>query len=98
MEGKVKQVKRSEWYVGNQADLHSHDWHDIRMTCLYAETYEGDRVIIDEKDVLNCFSRQRFSDSLISDLNTQLSNKKIKYDKNEEGDFCLKGSISDYII
>lgn len=97
MEGKVKQVKRSEWYVGNQAYQHSHDWHNIRMTCLYAETYEGDKVIIDEKDVLNCFSRQRFSDSLISDLNTQLSNKKIKYDKNEEGDFCLTGSIGDYI-
>ena len=98
MKGKVKQIKRSEWYVGNMAYQNSHDLHDIRMTCLYAEMYEGHQVLIDEKDVLNYFGRQRFSDSLISDLNTQLHNKVIEFEKNKEGDNCLKGSIGDYII
>lgn len=68
------------------------------MTCLYAETYEGHQVLIDEKDVLNYFGRQRFSDSLISNLNTLLYRKVIEFEKNEEGDNCLKGSIGDYII
>lgn len=98
MKGKVKQIKRSVEYFGNMAYQHSHDLHDIRMTCLYAETYEGRKVLIDEKDVLNHFGRQRFSDSLISDLNTQLHNKVIEFEINEEGDNCLKGSIGDYII
>ena len=98
MKGKIKQIKSSEWYVGNQAYQHSHDLHDIRLTCLYAETYERRQVLIDNKDVLNYFGRQRFSDSLIFDLNTQLQNKVIEFEKNEEGDNCLKGSIGDYII
>ena len=98
MKGKIKQIKRSEWYVGNQAYQHSHDLHDNRLTCLYAETYEGHQVLIDEKEVLNQFGRQRFSDSLISDLNTQLHNKIIEFKKNGEGDNCLIGSIGDYII
>lgn len=97
MKGKVKQIKRSEWYVGNTAYQHSHDLHNIRMTCLYAETYEGHNVLIDEKDVLNYFGRQRFSDSLISDLNTLLHNNVIEFEKNEEGDNCLIGSISDHL-
>jgi len=98
MKGKVKQIKRSEWYVGNSAYQHSHDLHDNRLTCLYAETYEGHQVLFDEKDVLNYFGRQRFSDSLISNLNTLLYRKVIEFEKNEEGDNCLKGSIGDYII
>lgn len=98
MKGKIRQIKRSEWYVGNQAYQYNHDLHDIRLTCLYAETYERCQVLIDEKDVLNHFGRQRFSDSLISDLNTQLHNKVIEFEKNKEGDNCLKGSIGDYII
>lgn len=98
MGAKIKCIKRSELYVGNSAYQHSHDLHDIRMTCLYAETYEGYQVLIDEKDVLNYFGRQRFSDSLIFDLNTQLHNKVIEFEKNKEGDNCLKGSIGDYIF
>lgn len=98
MRGKTKCIKRSELYVGNQAYQHSHDLHDIRMTCLYAETYEGYLVLIDEKDVLSYYGRQRFSDSLISDLNSQLHNKVIEFDKNEEGDNYLTGNIGDYII
>lgn len=98
MGAKIKFIKRSELYVGNSAYQHSHDLHDIRMTCLYAETYEGYQVLIDEKDVLNYFGRQRFSDSLIFDLNTQLHNKVIEFEKNKEGDNCLKGSIGDYIF
>ena len=82
MKGKIKQIKRSEWYVGNQAYQHSHDLHDIRMTCLYAETYEGHQVLIDEKDVLNYFGRQRFSDNLLAGLNSLLRNKLIDYQKN----------------
>lgn len=97
MKGKVKQIKRSEWYVGNQAYQHSHDLHDIRMTCLYAETYEGHQVLIDEKDVLNYFGRQRFSDNLLADLNSLLRNKLIDYQKNRDGDYCLSGNISNYI-
>ena len=73
---------------------HSHDLHDIRMTCLYAETYEGHQVFIDEKDVLNHFGRQRFSENLIAELNTQFRGKWIEYEKNSDGDFCLKGNIS----
>ena len=98
MRGKVKHIKRSEWHVGNQAYQHSHDLHDIRITCLYVETYEGHQVLIDEKDVLNHFGRQKFSDSLISDLNNLLHNKIIEFENNEEGDSCLKGSIGDFII
>lgn len=98
MKGKVKHIKRSEWYVGNKTYQHSHVLHDIRMTCLYAETYEGHQVLIDEKDVLNHFGRQRFSDSLISDLNNLLHNEIIEFKKNEEGDNFLKGSIGDYIF
>ena len=98
MKCKVKQIKRSVWYVGNSAYQHSHDLHDNRLTCLFAETYEGHKVLIDEKDVLNYFGRQRFSDSLISNLNTLLYRKVIEFEKNEEGDNCLKGSIGDYII
>ena len=96
MKGKVKQIKRSEWYVGNQAYQHSHDLHDIRMTCLYAETYEGYQVLIDEADVLRHFGRQRFSDNLIDELNAQFHGKRIEYEKNADGDFCLKGSIRNY--
>lgn len=70
MKGKVIQIKRSEWYVGNQAYQYSHDLHDIRMTCLFAETYEGYKILIDEKDVLQYFDRQKFSDKLIEELNT----------------------------
>ena len=69
-----------------------------RLTCLYAETYEGHQVLIDEKDVLNYFSRQRFSDNLISDFNTLLHNKVIEFEKNEEGDNFLIGCIGDYLI
>jgi len=98
MRGKIKCIKRPVEYVGNMAYQHSHDLHDIRMTCLYAETYEGHQILIDEKDVLNHFGRQRFSDSLIFDLNSQLHNKVIEFEKNEEGDNCLKGSIGNYIL
>lgn len=96
MKGKVKQIKRSEWYIGNQAYQHSHDLHDIRMTCLYAETYEGHQVLIEEADVLRYFGRQRFSDNLIGELNVQFRGKRIEYEKNADGDFCLKGSIRNY--
>ena len=96
MRGKTKCVKRSEWYVGNQAYQHSHDLHNIRMTCLYAETYEGHQVLIDEADVLRHFGRQRFSENLIAELNTQIRGKWIEYEKNADGDFYLKGSISNY--
>ena len=93
MKGKVKQIKRSEWYVGNQAYQHSHDFHNIRLTCLYAETYEGHQVLIDEADVLRHYERQRFSENLIAELNAQFRGKRIEYEKNADGDFCLKGSI-----
>jgi len=96
MKGKVKQIKRSEWYIGNQAYQHSHDLHDIRMTCLYAETYEGHQVLIEKADVLRYFGRQRFSDNLIGELNVQFRGKRIEYEKNADGDFCLKGSIRNY--
>ena len=96
MRGKVKQIKRSEWYVGNLAYQHSHDLHDIRMTCLYAETYEGHQVLIEEADVLRHFRRQRFSENLIAELNTHFLGKWIEYEKNSDGDFSLKGSISNY--
>ena len=97
MKGKVKQIKRSVEYVGNSAYQHSHDLHDIRMTCLYAETYEGHQVLIDEKNVLYYFGRQRFSDNLLADLNSILCNKLIDYQKNIDGDYCLSGYISNYI-
>ena len=97
MKGKIKQIKRSEWYVGNQAYQHSHDLHDIRMTCLYAETYEGDQVIIDEADVLRHYGRQRFSENLIAELNSALHNTFVQYEKNKEGDYCLMGGIDKYL-
>lgn len=98
MKGKVKQIKRSEWYVGNLAYQHSHDLHDIRMTCLFAESYDGYKVLLDEKDVLHYFDRQKFSDKLIEELNTLLHNKVVEFQKNGDGDYCLTGSISDYIV
>lgn len=97
MKGKVKLIKRSEWYVGNQAYQHNHDLHDIRMTCLYAETYEGHQVLINEADVLRHFGRQRFSDNLVAELNTALHNKWVQYEKNEEGDYCLYGGLNNYL-
>ena len=97
MRGKIKCIKRPVEYVGNMAYQHSHDLHDIRMTCLYAETYEGHQVLIDEKDVLNHFGRQRFSENLIAELNSVLRNKLVQYEKNEEGDYCLLGGIDDYL-
>ena len=51
MKGRVKIIKRSEWYVGNHAYQHSHDIHDNRLTCFYAETWEGHQILIDESDV-----------------------------------------------
>ena len=97
MNGKIKCVRRSEWYVGNQAYQHSHDIHNIRLTCLYAETWEGHQILIDESDVLRYFGRQRFSDNLIAELNSALHNKLVQYEKNEEGDYCLLGGIDDYL-
>ncbi len=97
MEGKVKQIKRSECYVGNQAYQHSHDLNDIRMTCLYAETYEGHQVLIDEADVLHHYGRRRFSENLVAELNSALHNKLVQYEKNKEGDYCLMGGIDKYL-
>ena len=96
MRGKVKNIKRSEWYVENLAYQHSHDLHDNRLTCLYAETYDGHQVLIDEADVLRYFERQRFSENLIAELNTHFRGKLIEYEKNADGDFYLKGSIINY--
>ncbi len=97
MKGKVKQIKRSEWFVGSQSIQHSHDWHNIRQTCLYAITYDGQNVIINESDVLRHFGRQKFSDNLVTQLDSLFHNKTIEYEKNEDGDYQLKGSISLYI-
>ena len=97
MKGKVKQVKRSEWYVGNSAYQHSHDLHNIRMTCLFAELYDGGQVVIDEAEVLRYYKRQRFSENLIAELNFVLRNQLIEYEKNNEGDFCLSGGVKKYI-
>lgn len=97
MKGKVKVIKRSEWYVGSQADLHSHENHNTRITSLYAETYNGHKVLINESDVLSYYGRQRFSDNLLSDLNVALQNKLISYESNEDGDYILTGSISIYL-
>ena len=97
MKGNVKQIKRSEWYVGNQAYQHSHDFHDIRKTCLYAETYEGYKVIIPESEVLTYYGRKRFSDNLIEELNKALHNKHIGFEANEDGDYILSMSLSSYL-
>ncbi len=97
MKGKVKQINRSEWFVGSQSIQHSHDWHNVRQTCLYAVTYEGKNVIINESDVLSYFGRQKFSENLVAELNSLLRNKLIEFERNAEGDFCLKGSISRYL-
>lgn len=97
MKGKIKIIKRSEWYVGNQAYQHSHDFHDIRMTCLYAETYEGYKVIIPESDVLNYYGRKRFSDNLIVELNNTLNNKYIEFEANVDGDYIMSRSLSCYL-
>ena len=97
MRGKVKNIKRSEWYVGNLAYQHSHDFHDIRMTCLYAETYEGYKVIILESEVLTYYGRTRFSDKLIDELNNALHNRYIDFEANEEGEYILSKSLSSYL-
>lgn len=97
MKDKVKQIMRSEWYVGNQAYQHSHDVHDIRMTCLYAETYEGYKVIIPESEVLTYYGRTRFSEKLIDELNNALHNRYIEFEANEDGDYILSKSLSSYL-
>lgn len=97
MKGKVKQIKRSEWYVGSPFIQHSHDYHDVRHTCLYAETYDGKTIVINEADVLAFFGRQRFSDNLVEELNGLFHNKWVECETNEDGDLCLKGKISDYL-
>ncbi len=97
MKRKVKHIKRSEWYVGIQAYQHSHDFHNIRLTCLYAETYEGHQVLIDGADAHCHYGRQRFSENLIAELNSALHNKWVEYEKNKEGDYCLMGGIDNYL-
>lgn len=97
MKSKIKQVKRNIWYVGSPFIQHSHDYHDVRHTCMYAETYDGKMIVINEADVLTFFSRQRFSDNLVEELNGLFHNKWVECEENEDGDLCLKGKISDYI-
>ena len=97
MRGKVKYVKREEWFKENSSDHWSSDVHAVRYTNTYAVLFNGDKVCIDEEDIRYYYGYSRITKSLISRLNDDLKYKRIEYDQDWDGDYSLDGSLSDYI-
>ena len=97
MRGKVKEVKRSEWHVATQQNWPLHDVHATRATNTYAVLYDGKNVSIDEDDIRRFYGCQRITEACIAKLSNDLHNKEIEYTTDGDGDYCLVGSISQYI-
>lgn len=97
MRGKVKNVRRSQWYSENSADHWSSNSHAVRHTNTYAELYDGTCVDIDEDDIRDFYEVRNLTRDVIDDLNDDLHNEYINYYADEDGDYCLDGDLSDYI-
>ena len=97
MKSKVTSVKRSTYYSQMQQDAPRHDVHAVRHTNTYANTTSADKVCIDENDIKSFYDRKRITSNLIALLDIVLKGVEILYELNPDGDFALKGSISDYI-
>ena len=97
MKSKVTSVKRSEYFSQMQQDAPRHDVHAVRHTNTFANTKCGDKVCIDENDIKSFYGRKRITPNLITLLDVVLKGVEILYELNSDGDFSLKGSISDYI-
>lgn len=97
MKSKVTSVKRSEYYSQMQQDAPKHDVHAVRHTNTYANTKNGDKVCIDENDIRSFYGRKKITDNLITILDLALKGVEIIYELKRDGDFSLKGSLSDYI-
>lgn len=97
MRGKVKFVKRSQWYVGNQSDQYRSDVHDVRFTTTNAILYDSNEVVIDEDDIREYYNRKRINDSLVKIISDSLHNVWIDYYEDNDGVFWLRGSIDDYL-
>lgn len=97
MKGTVKYVKRSVWYSECQSDHWRSDVHPVRHTCTYAILYNGNEVYLDEDDIRSYYDRSRITRDLVYDLSNDLHNVNIEYYEDDEGDYCLDGTLGDYI-
>ncbi len=97
MRGKVKYVQRNVFYKENLEYRHSHDVHAVRYTNTIAVLYNGDKVYLDEDDIRDYYDHQRITSAVINELNNDLHNVYIEYEEDEDGDYCLDGTLSDYI-
>ena len=95
--GKVIKVDRAKWEVINSAYQNDHNVHGINHSNTYAELESGDKVCISESDILSHYGRKRFTDKLTDTLGEDLCGKDIQYDINNEDEYWLDGSISNYI-
>lgn len=96
MEGKVENVERTEWFSGAQSIQNSSTYHNIRHTNTFATLENGDRVNLDERDILESYKREKFSENLICDLKNKLVGETISY-KHLGDEYYLDGSISQYL-
>ena len=97
MRGKVKYVTREVWYVENSENHWSSELHARRCTNTYAVLYNDDNVDIDEDDIRDYYDCHNLTGNIIQQLNDDLHNEWIEYYEDEDGDYCLDGSLSDYI-
>lgn len=97
MRGKVKYVTRNIWYIGNMADQHRSDVHDIRYTTTNAILYNGKEVILDEDDIKNFYSRSKITEKLIKTISDSLHNVWINYVTDNDGVNYLEGNIEIYL-
>ena len=94
----VKKIDRSEWHVGMQGCSYTRDNHTTRQTCTYATMVNGDKVIIDEQQILAHYGRQRITEALIyGELSSALTGKRINYSKGSDGEYHLDGTLGQYI-
>ena len=97
MRGKVKYVKRKEWFSEVEDSIHNHDTHAIRHTCTYAVLYSDDRVYLSEDDIRDFYGWKNLTANRISELSSDLHNVWIEYSEDWDGDYCLDGELRDYI-
>lgn len=84
MRGKVKCVTRSEWQVENQQDHWRSEVYAERCTNTYAILYDGNKVNIAEDDIRAFYACSRLTKNRIKDLNDNLHNVWIKYEKDSD--------------
>lgn len=98
MEGVVKKINRSVWFFDGPNSHHTTDDHSTRQTCTYVVLDNGDKVILEESEILSCYGRQRITETLIYDvLGKSLVGKNVSYAKGSNGDYYLDGPLSQYL-